>query len=61
MITLPQDADELTNVDRSVWYDLIEALCERYAAARLRVPSSKRGNGSTTDGDCGIIADAGAA
>jgi RNA polymerase sigma factor (sigma-70 family) len=58
---LAKDADEFTNVDRSVWYDLIEALRERYEAARLRMPSGKRGNGSTTDGDCGKIAGAGAA
>jgi RNA polymerase sigma factor (sigma-70 family) len=33
---LSKDADVFTEVDRSVWYDLIEELRERYEASRVR-------------------------
>jgi hypothetical protein len=40
--SLMQDADVFTEVDRSLWHDLIEELRERYAAARLRLRENRR-------------------
>ena len=48
---LTEDADEFTDVDRSLWYDLIEELRGRYAAARLRRASGKTGDRSNFEGD----------
>ena len=39
---LTQDADESKGVDRSLWYDRIEELRERYEAVRLRRASKKK-------------------
>jgi hypothetical protein len=41
----------VTDVDHSLWYDLIEELRERYAAARLRRASGKTGERSTSHGE----------
>jgi hypothetical protein len=46
-----RDDDELTEADRSRWYDLIEELLERYVIARLRRASGKTGDRSTLQGD----------
>jgi hypothetical protein len=40
-----------TNVDRSLWYDLIGERREGYADTRLRRASSKTGDRSTSGGD----------
>jgi hypothetical protein len=48
---LTQGADVFTEIDRSLWSDLIEALRERYAAAHLRLASGKKGNRSKSEGD----------
>ena len=48
---LTQDADVFTEVDHSLWYDLIEELRERYAAGRLRCASGKTGERSRSEGD----------
>jgi len=48
---LTQDADAFTDGDRSLWYDLIEELCARYVAARLRRAASKTGERSNSEGD----------
>ena len=46
-----QEADVFTDVDRSLCYDLIEELRERYSATRLRCPSAKTGERSSSGGD----------
>ena len=55
-----QDADVFITVDRSLRYELIEKLCERYAAARRRCaylrigePSNSEGERSNFEGDRG--------
>jgi hypothetical protein len=42
-----------TAVDRSFWYDRIEELRERDAAARRRRASGKTGDRSNSEGDRG--------
>ena len=46
-----QDAEVFTDLDRSLWYDLIEELHERDAAARQRRASAKTGERSTSEGE----------
>ena len=48
---MTQEADAVTKVDRSHWYDRIEELRERYAVTRLRRTSGKRGERSTSEGE----------
>jgi hypothetical protein len=48
---LTQDADVFTQVDRSLWFDRIEELRERYAAKRLRRASAKTGESSNSEGE----------
>ena len=48
---MTQDADVFTDVDRSLWFDRIEELCERYAATRLRRVSGKKGERSNSEGE----------
>jgi hypothetical protein len=45
------DADAFTDVDRSFWYDLIEELRGRSAAAHLRRASGKTGERSNLEGE----------
>jgi RNA polymerase sigma factor (sigma-70 family) len=45
------DADTYTEVDRSVWYDLVEELRERYEASRIRDVASKSRSLSTSTGE----------
>ena len=47
---LTQEADVITEADRSPWYDHIEEQRERCAAARPRPASGKRGKRSTSQG-----------
>ena len=44
-------ADVLTGLDRSRWYDIIEALSDRYEATRLRRTSGKKGERSNVEGE----------
>jgi hypothetical protein len=46
-----QEGDAFTDVDRSLWYDLIEKLRERDAASRTCRASGKIGDRSTSTGD----------
>ena len=48
---LTHDVDVRSNVDRSLWYDLIEELRERGAAARLRCASGNQANVPTLKAD----------
>jgi hypothetical protein len=48
---LAQVVELFTGVDRSLWYDFIEELCERHAAACPRRASGKRGKRSTSEGE----------
>jgi RNA polymerase sigma factor (sigma-70 family) len=48
---LSQDADIFTDVDRSVWYDLIEELRERYEGSRARRVSRRPRELSTSERD----------
>ena len=48
---LTQDADAFTDGARSLWYDLMEALRERYVAARLRRAAGKTGERSNMEGE----------
>jgi DNA-directed RNA polymerase specialized sigma24 family protein len=48
---LAQDVDLFIDVDRSLWYDFIEELCERHEASSLRRVSGKKGKRSTSKGD----------
>jgi hypothetical protein len=48
---LTHDADAFTDVDRFFWYDLIEELHGRLAAAYLRGASGKTGERSTSQGE----------
>ena len=48
---LTQDADAFTDGARSLWYDLMEALRERYVAARLRRAAGKTGERSNSEGE----------
>ena len=48
---LTQDADVFTDFDRSLWYDRIEELRARDAAARRRRASGTTGERSTTEGE----------
>jgi hypothetical protein len=48
---LTRGAEVFTDVDRSLWYDFIEELCERDEAACLRRVSGKKGKRSTSRGD----------
>jgi len=48
---LTQDADAFTDGARSLWYDLMEALRERYVAARLRRAAGKTGEHSNMEGE----------
>ena len=55
-----KDADLFTEADRSVWYDAIEGLRERYEASRIRRVSTQtrdrsnlKGDRSITEGDGG--------
>ena len=48
---LTQDADVLTEGDRSLWYELTEELRERDAPALLRRASSKTGERSDSEGE----------
>jgi DNA-directed RNA polymerase specialized sigma24 family protein len=50
-VSLPQDALAYPELDRSVWYDIIEELCERCDAARVLRPSRKKGKRSRSEGD----------
>jgi hypothetical protein len=50
-LLLMQEADAFTDVDRSLWYDLIEKLRERDAASRTCRASGKIGERSTSTGD----------
>jgi len=57
---LRQDADRFTDVDRPLWWDLIEELCERYEAAptcrasgKPRGRSNFEGERSNAEGDRG--------
>jgi hypothetical protein len=45
---LIQDVDVFTYVDRSLWYDVIEELRERYEAVCLRRASGKTGERSNS-------------
>jgi hypothetical protein len=45
------DADVFTDVEHSLWYDVIEELRERDAATLLRRASGKTGERSTFEGD----------
>jgi len=49
--SLPQDALAYPELDRSVWYDIIEELRERCDAARVLRPSRKKGKRSRSNGD----------
>lgn len=49
---LTQDVDVFTEVDRSLSYDLIEELRERYAAAHLHRASGTTRERSTSEGEC---------
>jgi hypothetical protein len=53
---LTQDADVFTDVDRSLWYDLIEELCERYTAGKTGEGSTSEGDRSNSEGDRGKTA-----
>jgi hypothetical protein len=48
---LTQDAAEFTDVLRSLWYDRIEELADRYESARLRRASAKKGERSNPQRD----------
>jgi hypothetical protein len=48
---LIQDVDVFTYVDRSLWYDVIEELRERYEAVCLRRASGKTGERSNSVGE----------
>jgi hypothetical protein len=48
---LKQDAEMFTNVDRPLWCDRIEQLCERHAAAQLCRTSGRKGKRSTSEGE----------
>jgi hypothetical protein len=48
---LAQVVELFTDTDRSLWYDFIEDLCERYEASVLRRASGKKGKRSTSKGD----------
>ena len=48
---LAQVVELFTDVDRSLWYDFIEDLCERYEASILRRACAKKGKRPTSKGD----------
>jgi hypothetical protein len=48
---LAQVVELFTDVDRSLWYDFIEELCDRDEAACPRRMSGKKGKRSTSKGD----------
>ena len=50
-ITLPQDALAYPELDRSVWYDIIEEFRERRDAASVLRPCRKKGKRSRSEGD----------
>ena len=47
---LEQVVELFTDIDRSLWYDFIEDLCERYEASVLRRASVKKGKRSNLKG-----------
>jgi hypothetical protein len=52
---LTQDAEVFIHVDRSLWFDRVEELRERYAATRLRRDSGKKGESSNSEGERSIL------
>jgi hypothetical protein len=46
-----QDANACTDIDRSLWYDVIEELHERHETVCRRRASGKRGERSHCEGD----------
>ena len=48
---LTDDADVFTDVEHSLWYDVIEEFRECDEAAHLRLGSGKRGERSTSEGE----------
>ena len=48
---LTQDPDASTGVNRPLWYDLVEELPKRDAAARRRRASNSEGDRSNSEGD----------
>jgi DNA-directed RNA polymerase specialized sigma24 family protein len=65
---LSNDADTYTEADRTVWYDLIEELRERYEESRIRRAATKSralsnsiGDRSNSEGDAGKSVRSGAA
>jgi DNA-directed RNA polymerase specialized sigma24 family protein len=49
--SMTQVVDISSDLDRPHWYDVVEKLSERHAAARLRRVSGKKGKRSTSEGD----------
>jgi hypothetical protein len=48
---LTDDAEVFTDVEHSLWYDVIEELRERDAAAHPRLGSGEKGERSSVEGD----------